>query len=122
MKYELRVREGNYNNGKWDIEWDFKVDGKTVFPDSYKQVNIDYVSYYFDYITISLNAIPNRIDVTNSGDIWLHGEKYCELHKKPYKSPNDEISKAVFTLGEQVDENYEAFVADVKPAFQEGKI
>ena len=87
MKYELRTMHGG---------WVFGVEGDTVYPDYDNDIDVNYVSCFNDHITIGLNNAPYRIDVTDRGFIWLHGEKFCKAFNDPYKSLDSETSKTVF--------------------------
>ena len=87
MKYELHQLNG---------DWSFDVEGEVVFADNLDGVNISHLHVYTDSTRIVLTDIPYRIDVTSSGDIWLHGKYDSEVYKKPYKSPGVAESKTVF--------------------------
>jgi len=102
MKVELLFTD------KWDSElktftdrWNFKTEAHRIFPaDTCKIAIID--DYNFDgFITVHLTEIPERIDLTENGDLWLGDARFVKCFPKPYRTLNEK-SETIWTKPQEV--------------------
>ena len=97
MKIELLFQN------TWDTKlkeftdkWAFKTEAHRIFlADTCKIKIVD--DYGYDgSITVHLAEIPERIDLTEDGDLWLGDAKFVKYFPQPYHTP-DEKSKTIWT-------------------------
>jgi len=100
MKFELRYRGGKLDTKtkKWETEWDFGVEARTVFTSGIK---IGYVGSHTDCIVIDIKEIPARVDLDDNGSAWLHTAREATLFPEPYTSLPNQTSRTIWEQGKQ---------------------
>jgi len=97
MRIELLFQD------KWDRQllefidkWSFKTEARRIFSADTCRVKIVDDCNYDGSITVHLTEIPERIDLTEDGDLWLGDARFVKAFPHPYHTLNEK-SKIVWT-------------------------
>jgi hypothetical protein len=97
MKVELLFQD------KWNTQlkeftdrWTFKTEAHRIFSADTCKIRVVTDFNYDGSITIHLTEIPERIDLTEDGDLWLGDAKFVKSFPQPYRSLGEK-SRTIFT-------------------------